>query len=277
MTLDQLAIATCVLLSVHLDDAWYAEHYARAAAVLALLFPRVRGSVLLWTGITATLAAYCWNDWYWADNHKFLLTYWCLALTLAVGMADTSLALQRLRSASRWMLVLVMLAAGGWKLANSDFRSGAFFEFMLLTDARFTPKTERLAGLSAEALERNDERLQELRETLPGTTEKFPVAILESSPQVTRLAWWLTLLSVVSELWIGALYLLPAKQPLRRLREWSLVAFLAGTYLIAPVFGFGSVLAVLGAAESDCPRRQTVLLAMLAVLELYNVPHLVLM
>jgi len=53
-------------------------------------------------------------------------------------------------------------------------------------------------------------------------------------------------------------------------RPGTLVAFLVGTYLIAPVGGFGGLLAVLGASHAGSPRRRTPLLVMLTVLEVFG-------
>lgn len=54
------------------------------------------------------------------------------------------------------------------------------------------------------------------------------------------------------------------------LRDGTLLLFLTLAYLVAPVLGFGGLLALMGSANTESDRRGTAFLAMLVVLQLYE-------
>jgi hypothetical protein len=101
--------------------------------------------------------------------------------------------------------------------------------------------------------------------------DTLPPVQLASSPRVQMAAQVLTWSTVAVEGLLALLFLLPVTARWwHAARDCALLAFLIGTYLIAPVFGFGGLLAVMGAAQTDNSHRRTALLLMLAVLEVFG-------
>lgn len=82
--------------------------------------------------------------WFSIDNHHYLLTYWYLALGIALlgHRSDDVVAFT-----GRWLLGLAFAFAVFWKVASPDFASGAYFEFMLAAVVAVTVVTAlRWAG-----------------------------------------------------------------------------------------------------------------------------------
>lgn len=275
VSLDTILAATLVLSLTHHSSPWYAEHYVRAIAVFGLLFPRLRTQSLFWVTLTTVLATHCWLDWYWVDNHKYLLAYWCLALTLSIGNSTEHPVDHRLIRTAAILIGLVMALAAAWKLVTPEYRDGSFYEFMLISDQRFTPKTAWLLNLSDADLEINRKLLHVLREGPLIGAPILPSVELRSSPLVSFASHVLTWSTVITEAALGILYLVPTQwTPVIRTRDILLLVFLAGTYLVAPVFGFGSILAVMGAVVTDNKICRNLFISAIPILELYNVAHL---
>lgn len=137
----QLVIAMSLLLILIFPfGAWYSRLPMGLAAVSALVIPRLRLDPRLWLGIFLCSGLGVWNSWYSIDNHKFLLCYWCLAITCALYTSSPDRVLAR---SSRYLVGLCFCFAAFWKLYapgggfDMSYATGAFFEFELLTDPRF--------------------------------------------------------------------------------------------------------------------------------------------
>jgi hypothetical protein len=279
--LDLVLVATLVTLVLHPPASAYVVHYVRAAIAVGLVWPACRHAAGYWLALGSALAAYVWSDWEWADNHKYLAVYWCLALSLCLAQENRGTASRRLGSTARLLVGLVMLLAAGWKLATPEYRDGSFFEYELLADDRFARKTAWFLDVDRRALETNRDLVAQRR----GAGALAPSAEgveLASSPRVAVASSWLTWLTVGAEGALAGLFLLPwgrrREGAGNRLgwdgaRDYALLAFLVGTYLIAPVFGFGGLLAAMGAAQSTSERRRWLLVLMVAVLEVIAVTH----
>lgn len=264
---DLILVGTLVTLLLHPPAPVFVMHYLQGAAVCGILWRGVRHQPNFWLALAAAQGAYLWLDWHWADNHKYLAVYWCLALWVCLVQADRQRAAMSLRTTSRLILGLVMLLAAGWKLASAEYRDGSFFEFTLLADGRFASKAAWLLGIDYETLARNRALVAEMG----ASAAALPPVKLASSPRVQLAAQALTWSTVAIEGVLAGLFLAPLRSRWRlAARDYILLAFLLGTYLIAPVFGFGGLLAVIGAAQAESTRRQTALLAMLAVLEVFG-------
>lgn len=271
--LDLILIATLVTLVLHPPAPAYVVHYLQAAIVLGLLWPVCRWHPSYWLALAAAQFAYVWLDWYAADNHKYLAAYWCLALSISTAQADRAVAYSRLRTTAVLTVGLVMALAGAWKLATPEYRDGSFFEYELLTDDRFAVKVDWLLGVDRTELAVNRELLDVLTTDPLASNERAAVR-LQSNARVASAAAVLTWTTAITELLLAGIYLVPlGGQRWQTVRDYSLLLFLIGTYLIAPVFGFGGLLAVMGATQAGTSRRQTAFLLMLAVLEVFSVTH----
>lgn len=267
--LEQAALLTLPLLLLHTEKLWYVKVPVLGLALAALVLPAARRSPVVWFTITCFLAAGLVDNWQAADNHKYLMTYWCLALFLAASRDADEAQLAR---SARWLLAFTFLFATVWKLAAADFRNGDFFHYALLFDPRFSGKLEILGLVDSGLLELNDAAQRALT-SYESVAVSLPV---ELPPAVGPIARFLTGWSLVLEGGIAVAFLLPAGRTLGWLRDGLLLLFVASTYLIAPVVGFGWLLIALGYAQCERDRRawRMAYLLTLVVLQAFRMPWL---
>ncbi len=219
-------------------------------ASAGLLHGGVLRSPLTWLMLAGLSAWRVLADWPMSDNHAYLLSYWCLAIFIALLSIRPPRSLAR---SARLMIGLVFAFAILWKGALSpDYNDDRFFRTLLLLDSRFEDITLSIGGMREESLD--DAR--ELLENDLHDSERIAPASLESHA-VRRLATFLTWATLGIEGLVALLFLLPARFPSGRLRDWALLAFCAGTYAIAPVPGFGWLLLSMGIAQCPDDARST--------------------
>ena len=200
--------------------------------------------------------------WASADNHKWLLVYW----TLAVGIAlTTSRPLEHLAVTARLLIGLVFLFATAWKLMSPDFPSGAFFHFTLLTDIRFSDIAEVFGGLPEGSTAANAAAIDAWDDpTVP------PAALeLADGPRVAAVGLVMAVGTIVVEGLVALAFLVPERWRLSRLRELALCLFVLATYPLAPVVGFGWVLVTMALASSRLRRPVGELLYVSAFLAIF--------
>ena len=207
-------------------------------AVAGLLSPRVLVSPFAWAALAGLAALRLVLDWPMADNHAYLLAYWCLALGIA---CITRHPAQAVATSARWLVVAVFALAVLWKLVLSDdYANGTFFRVLLLADQRFEGLTLSLGGLPPEALDAARDALA------PGRT---PLQPPETAPDTERLRWLagvLTWAGVLLEAAVALAFAVPLPRAWHWLRHGLLLAFTAVTYTLAPVAGFGWLLLCMG-------------------------------
>jgi hypothetical protein len=216
-----------------------------AAAGLAL--PALLGSGLFWLALAITAGARVAADWPLADNHAYLLAYWCLAVAIGcrMGARDATCA-----ASARWLIGLVFAFAVVWKAVSPDYLDGRFFRVMLVVDPRFEAFTQLTAGLDREELEAQRGFLVQHVDDSLGVVEAGP-------PEPARLravALAATHATFAAEVALALAFLAPAGRWPSRWRDPLLLAFAAGTYAIAPVEGFGWLLLAMGLAQCDRAR-----------------------
>lgn len=267
--LEQAALLTLPLLLLHAEKLWYVKVPVLGLALAALVLPLARKSPAVWFTLTCFLAAGLLDNWQAADNHKYLMTYWCLALFLAAlrGGDEAQLA-----SSARWLLGLTFLFATAWKLIAADFWSGGFFEYALMFDPRFSGKLEILGLVDPGFLELNEAGLRALM-SYESVVTSVPV---ELAPRLGAIARFLTLWSIALEGAIAVAFLLPQNRWIGPRRDALLLLFVVSTYLIAPVVGFGWLLIALGYTQCERQRgawRMAYLLTLI-LLQAFRMPWL---
>ena len=266
---DAILVATLAAALLHPPGPVYVVHALQAAAVAGLLWPAVRRHPLFWLGLAGMQGAYVGLDWAWADNHKYLAAYWSLALAVAAATPGRGRAAANLAATARLLVGLVMGLAAAWKLLTPDTRDGSFFAFTLLTDDRFAGRTAWLCGVDAADLAANRAAVETLLSAPTGEG-----VVLAGAERVRPLATALTWAAAATEGLLAVLFLAPGCHTAwQAARDGLLLAFLAGTYLVAPVPGFGGLLAVMGAAQTPGPRRRAAFLAALVVLEVFTLAY----
>jgi hypothetical protein len=189
--------------------------------------------------------------WPLSDNHIYLLAYWCLAIGLALSSAAPAATLS---SSSRWLLGGAFGMAVLWKAVLSpDYVDGRFFRVTLLTDQRFADAALVFGGLSRDQMAQNRAFL----DPLPNGAELLTPPPFVEPPRLRAFAAVTTWSGLILEGLIALTCLIPLTR-LDIARHALLLAFCITTYALAPVAGFGWLIATMGLAQ--CRPRQRLLL-----------------
>lgn len=266
--LDLCLLLTLLLLLLHSGDALRVTIPMVTFGILGCVSSRLRRDPRFWFVAAAAFAATNAVDWFQLDNHKYLLGYWLLALTCSL---HTRNAERTLSVNARLLIGFSFLFAVLWKTISSDYTSGSFFHYSLLLDDRFRGIAKLLGGLDEPTIEFN----RTAAEALTIYDSDLSTVQLRSSETmrgvlVPIITWW----TLAIEALVAALFLLPGRTKLPAWRDFALLAFILSTYAVAPVLGFGWLLAILGIAQADHDARlfpQAYLVAIL-LLQVYRVP-----
>ena len=248
---DSVLTLTAIILLLRPLDLWWVAPVVIAAACLSLLNPSVRRSPMTWILIALLIAVRIVAVWPLADNHIYLLTYWCLA----IGLAQSSVApAATLSTSSRLLLGAAFAMAVLWKgVLSPDYIDGRFFRVTLLTDERFADASLVFGGLSREQMAQNREFLKPLPE---GAELLTPPSFVEP-PRLRAFAAAATWGGLILEALIALACLVPPQARVDLVRHGLLLTFCFTTYALAPVAGFGWLLATMGLAQ--CGPRQSLL------------------
>jgi hypothetical protein len=242
-TADDVRRLTAIALLLRPMGEWYVRPVILGLAMLALISPAAMKRAWLWNTLALLIAARIAGDWPLADNHIYLLAYWCLAIGLASAAALPAAALAR---SSRLLIGLAFAFAVIWKaFLAPDFIDGRFFRVTLLTDPRFEDAAVLIGGLSRDQIRANREALAALPE---GAVAVEQPVIVETA-RLKRLAWLSTFGILLLESAVCVVMLLPSTLPTVVLRHVVLLSFCAVTYAFAPVAGFGWLLVAMGLAQ----------------------------
>lgn len=247
---DLCVVLTALLLLLYAPDGWYAEIPLSLIAMAGLVFPELRKSAILW-GVATSVAAFgvFWK-WHIADNHKYLLVYWCLAIFLALL---TSAPERALKTSSRWLIAFVFMFAVVQKTRSSDYLDGTFFYSELLLDVRFETLARIVGGVTGELQSANQAKV----EALLNFDSNLSSVQLQAASATNTLAYFITWWNYLIQVVIAVFFVPVIPWRWRDIRNLALLLFLFTTYLFAPVIGFGWVLAVMGVAQTDPDQTRT--------------------
>ncbi len=235
---------TAITLLLRPMGPWFVLPVLLATAALVLIYPRLLNTPAVWLGLAIGIGLRIADDWPLADNHIYLLAYWCLAIALALRARDRG---PTLAWTSRWLIGLAFVFAVIWKaFLSPDFLDGRFFRVTLLTDPRFGEVAMLIGGLSAHELETDRAALT----SLPHGAELLAPPTIIEPPRlrmIARISTW-GILSL--EACVAALMLLSPTPLLAALKHAALLVFCGVTYAFAPVAGFGWLLLVMGLAQT---------------------------
>lgn len=246
---DTVLSLTAIILLLRPLDVWWVSPFVIAAACLSLILRSIRRAPITWILLAILIAIRVIAVWPLSDNHIYLLSYWCLAIGLAMLSPHSAATLS---SSSRWLLAAAFALAVLWKAVLSpDFVDGRFFRVTLMTDERFADASLVFGGLSREQMAANREFLQPLPE---GAELLDPPPFVEP-PRLRAFAAAATWGGLSLEALIAVLCLLPMEGRIRMARHAALLLFCVTTYALAPVAGFGWLLAVMGLAQVRSDQR----------------------
>jgi hypothetical protein len=248
---------TAIVLLLRPLDLWWVAAPLLAAACLSLPSRTVRRAPVTWILVALLVGARIVAVWPLADNHIYLLAYWCLAIGLALSSGAPAATLS---ASSRWLLGAAFALAVLWKgVLSPDYVDGRFFRVTLLTDERFADAALVFGGLSREQMARNRAFLDPLPE---GAELLTPPPFVEP-PRLRAFAAMTTWGGLILEGLVALTCLVPHRR-LAPARHALLLAFCVTTYALAPVAGFGWLVATMGLAQCD-PRQRALPGAYVAV------------
>jgi hypothetical protein len=189
------------------------------------------------TGLRAAL------DWPLADNHAYLLAYWCTALAVA-AWSDNEADLAR---NARLLIGLTFAFAAWQKWSSPNYLNDVFFLTTFLLDDRFEDFVVLLTGTSYEQIDAARDYLEaDYRSGAP------PVGLpFETSWALLLLARASTLWNLLDQVLVAAAFLAPPASRLGRMRDALLILFCFITYAVAPVASFGWLLLSMGMVQSE--------------------------
>lgn len=243
--LDIVLRVTALTTAFYAGGFWYLAIPAKMICAAMLVFPFILRSTLPWTALLIVMTFSNGVNWFVIDNHKYLLTYWLLAVALALSAGMNTRAV--LSFNGHWMIVLCFAFAFLWKLTGGEYLNGKFFTFTFLTDPRFAVPVSALTGVDLAILEANRGLIGFARTfptadtvvSLKGIHEVYPFAIFASY-------WTLLIEFGVAVSWAMAAHW-------RRVQLFAdilLLVFILTTYVLAPVVGFATLLCLFGLATT---------------------------
>ncbi|HEX9640193.1 MAG TPA: hypothetical protein VGB13_02650 [Candidatus Krumholzibacteria bacterium] len=260
-------VLTLLLLLLYSHPYWYVNLPLSILAIASLIFPVLSTSRVTWAAVTAIIVLGSLENWYALDNHKYLLGYWCLALLcFFASKCDPT----RLATTARALIVLVFGFAVLQKTLSGDFLDSSFIHYELLLDERFHGLARYLGGVPDHLVELN----VSARAALVSFDSDLEAVALRSMRMLEPVARAITWGTYGIELLIALAFLSPRSGLLGKNRDVLLLSFLLTTYLLAPVIGFGWVLAIMGIAQTadDRVRTRGAYVAAFLLLQSYRVP-----
>jgi hypothetical protein len=245
---------------------WHIRPAMLAIAGAGLLVPGWLRKSPLWFALAGLTAVRAWADWPLADNHAYLISYWCLAAGISLTVKDTEacLALN-----GRLLIGLAFGFAVIWKLLLSpDFLDGTFLRVTMLQDPRFEGWTLLSTGLSPEELEAHRASLARHLDSPPYDAVSGPEISARFSVLATATTFWTAAIELAIAVtflwWKGAFF--------SRARHALLIVFCVTTYAVATVDGFGWLLISMGVAQCapQLVRTRALYLASYALIIVYR-------
>lgn len=265
-TLDLVGPLTLVLLLLYPVPVSEVQVVLQVGCVVGLVYRPVQRQPTFWIALAGLMGIGIASIWHDADNHKYLITYWCLAVGLSVAADDTATAL---RVNGRLLLGLCFLIAVIWKLRSPDFLTGGFQQFSMLTDDRFFAFGQILTDMDPDVYFNNRAAIDRL--TAPAGENT--TVMLDGAARVRPLSFLLTAWTILIETWIAGSFLWPGDSSwVATSRDVSLLVFVVTTYFAATVSGFAWILVIMGLAQvrEDRARWRLAYVGVLLVVVLYQ-------
>jgi hypothetical protein len=267
----EVAAGLTILLTLFFPfEAWYFQITAQLLAIVFVLHRRAAASPLYWY-LLALLGSFAiFEHWQPVDNHKYLLVYWLWGLVAAAFFSSEDDRDLILRRNARFMICFIMLGAVVQKTISGSYLDSTMFEVILLTDLRFEGLLA-VMGVDQHDLALSQAVYNDLRAPVPAIAGGE--AVLLADERLKAIAVTFTWLDYAIQVVVGVLFLLPGER-MERFAHLSLVVFILFIYFVAPVLGFGWLIAVLGMtlAHARFPRFALGYLASFIVLISYQIP-----
>jgi hypothetical protein len=246
---------------------WFIRPFTLGLSVMGLLIPGLWRSPSLWVALALLTGIRFYIDWPSADNHAYLLSYWCLAFAVSAWVGNREV----LFSNARYLVALTFGFAALQKWISPDYLNGVFFLITFFLDERFEEFVVLFSSVTFEQIDIAREYLEGDYRSTPAP-DSLPFVIPGSM-------WWLAILSTAWNLFeqtlIAIAFLVPKDSRLGRIRDPLLLLFCFTIYAVVPVVSFGWLILAMGIAQSDAKSatlRYWYTGAFLALIFFYEVP-----
>jgi len=222
---------------------WFIRPFTLGLSVMGLLIPGLWRSPSLWVALALLTGIRFYIDWPSADNHAYLLSYWCLAFAVSAWLGNREV----LFSNARYLVALIFGFAALQKWTSPDYLNGVFFLITFFLDERFEEFVVLFSSVTFEQIDIAREYLEGDYRSAPAP-DSLPFVIPGSM-------WWLAILSTAWNLFeqtlIAIAFLVPKDSRLGRIRDPLLLLFCFTIYAVVPVVSFGWLILAMGIAQSD--------------------------
>jgi hypothetical protein len=246
---------------------WFIRPFTLGLTVMGLLIPGLWRSPSLWVALALLTGIRFYIDWPSADNHAYLLSYWCLAFAVSAWLGNREV----LFSNARYLVALTFGFAALQKWISPDYLNGVFFLITFFLDERFEEFVVLFSSVTFEQIDIAREYLEGDYRSAPAP-DNLPFVIPGSM-------WWLAILSTVWNLLeqtlIAIAFLVPKDSRLGRIRDPLLLLFCFTIYAVVPVVSFGWLILAMGLAQCDeksATIRYWYMGAIFALIFFYEVP-----
>jgi hypothetical protein len=246
---------------------WYIRPFTLGLSVMGLLIPGLWRSPSLWAALALLTGIRFYIDWPSADNHAYLLSYWCLAFAVSAWLGNRDV----LFSNARYLVALTFGFAALQKWISPDYLNGVFFLVTFFLDERFEEFVVLFSSVTFEQIDLAREYLEGDYRSAPAP-DSLPFVIPGSM-------WWLAILStawnLLEQTLIAIAFLVPKDSRLGRIRDPLLLLFCFTIYAVVPVVSFGWLILAMGLAQCDeksATIRYWYMGAFFALIFFYEVP-----
>jgi hypothetical protein len=246
---------------------WFIRPFTLGLSVAGLLIPGMWRSPSLWAALALLTGIRFYISWPLADNHAYLLSYWCLAFAVSAWLGNREV----LFSNARYLVALTFGFAALQKWMSPDYLNGVFFLVTFFLDERFEDFVVLFSSVTFEQIDIAREYLEGDYRSTPAP-DSLPFVIPDSM-------WWLAILStawnLLEQTLVAIVFLAPKNSRLGRLRDPMLLLFCFTIYAVVPVVSFGWLLLAMGIAQSDeksATIRYWYMGAFFALIFFYEVP-----
>jgi hypothetical protein len=246
---------------------WFIRPFTLGLSVAGLLIPGMWRSPSLWAVLALLTGIRFYIDWPRADNHAYLLSYWCLAFAVSAWLGNREV----LFSNARYLVAFTFGFAALQKCISPDYINGVFFLVTFFLDERFEEFVVLFSSVTFEQINIAREYLEgDYRSALAPDSLPFVIPVS---------MWWLAILStawnLLEQTLIAIAFLVPKDSRLGRIRDPLLLLFCFTIYAVVPVVSFGWLILAMGLAQCDeksATIRYWYMGAFFALIFFYEVP-----
>ncbi|MFT3679583.1 MAG: hypothetical protein QM791_04885 [Ferruginibacter sp.] len=256
--------STLLFLALHASGYRHVQLPVTIICSAGIIFPALKNSKYLWAAIILAYTVGNIALYFELVNHKFLYLYWCIAIFACLFSPDFEKAA---RFNAALLIGLVFAIATLQKLFSADYMDGSFILYILVKDERVGNFLSMFHLLPKEMVEQNIRAASRLVNDAAYPYEAS-LAYTVAAKHFSLILTWLT---VIIEAVLAILFLLPRRFSITKYRDYIMWLFLFFGYMIAPIGGFGSVLALMGMAQAETKKRELIYILLFLLVQIYGV------